>query len=232
MSVALEVDEVVRGREKRRKKRSDSGSVCLSERDGRLLELVGEQCAVSVAQLARLIGRTHRTGRWLRDRWRQAGWIESRPLTRGGPSFLWLTPLGVRVARSPYRTWRPNASMVGHIEAVTDVRLLLERELRLGDWICERSLAQHSTSRSQDRPHLPDGLLDTGDEQIAIEVELSLKSRSRLAAILEQLGQEYPQVWYFAAPPLRLALAELAAEAPWQNIAVYSYPPRPSELLR
>jgi hypothetical protein len=232
MSVALEVDEVVRGREKRGKKRSDSGSVCLSERDGRLLELVGEQYAVSVAQLARLIGRTHRTGRWLRDRWRQAGWIESRPLTRGGPSFLWLTPLGVRVARSPYRTWRPNATMVGHIEAVTDVRLLLERELRLGDWICERSLAQHSTSRSLDRPHLPDGLLDTGDEQVAIEVELSLKSRSRLAAILEQLGQEYPQVWYFAAPPLRPALAELAAEAPWQNIAVYSYPPRPSELLR
>jgi hypothetical protein len=232
MSVALEVDEVVRGREKRRKKRSDSGSVCLSERDGRLLELIGEQCAVNVAQLARLIGRTHRTGRWLRDRWRHAGWIESRPLTRNGPSFLWLTPLGIRVARSPYRTWRPNASMVGHIEAVTDVRLLLERELRLGDWICERSLAQHSTSRSEDRPHLPDGLLDTGDEQIAIEVELSLKSRSRLAAILEQLGQEYAQVWYFAAPPLRLALAELAAEAPWQNIAVYSYPPRPSELLR
>jgi len=232
MSAALEVDEVVRGREKRRKKRSDSGSVCLSERDGRLLELVGEQCAVSVAQLARLIGRTHRTGRWLRDRWRQAGWIESRPLTHGGPSFLWLTPLGVRVARSPYRTWRPNVSMVGHIEAVTDVRLLLERELRLGDWICERSLAQHSTSRSEDRPHLPDGLLDTGGEQIAIEVELSLKSRSRLAAILEQLGQEYAQVWYFAAPPLRPALAELAAEAPWQNIAVYSYPPRASELLR
>jgi hypothetical protein len=232
MTAALEVDEVVRGRETRRRKRSDSGSVCFSERDGRLLELVGEQYAVSVAQLARLIGRTDRTGRWLRDRWRQAGWIESRPLTRPGPSFLWLTPLGVRVAPSPYRTWRPNASMVGHIEAVTDVRILLEPELRLGDWICERSLAQHSTSRSQDRPHLPDGLLDTGDEQIAIEVELSLKSRSRLAAILEQLGQEYPQVWYFAAPPLRAALTELAAEAPWQNITVYSYPPRPSELVR
>jgi hypothetical protein len=232
MSAALEVAEAVRGRKQRKEKRSDSGSVCFSERDGRLLEFVGEQYAISVAQLARLIGRTHRTGRWLRDRWRHAGWIESRPLTRNGPSFLWLTPLGVRVARSPYRTWRPNASMVGHIEAVTDVRLLLEQELRLGDWICERSLPQHSTSRSQVRSHLPDGVLDTGGEQIAIEVELSLKSRSRLAAILEQLGQEYAQVWYFAAPPLRPALVRLAAEAPWQNIAIYSYPPRPRELLR
>jgi hypothetical protein len=232
MRFGPEVDEVVRGRQRRSRTSGDSGGVCLSERDGRLLELVGEQYAVSVGQLARLIGRTHRTGRWLRDRWSRAGWIESRPLTHAGPSFLWLTARGARVARSPYRIWRPNASMVGHIEAVTNVRFLLERELRRGDWICERSLAQNAPSRSQDRPHLPDGLLDSGGEQIAIEVELSLKSRSRLAAILEQLGQEYAQVWYFAAPRLRPALAELAAEAPWQNIAVYSYPPRPSELLR
>ena len=232
MSAAPEVEEVVRGPQQRRTTRSDSGSVCFSERDGRLLELVGEQYAISVSQLARLIGRTHRTGRWLRDRWHRAGWIESRPLTRGGPSFLWLTSQGARVAQSPYRTWRPNASMVDHIEAVTDVRLLLERELRLGHWICERSLAQRSPSRSQDRPHLPDGLLDTGAEQIAIEVELSLKSRSRLAAILEQLGQEYAQVWYFAVPSLRPALSGLAAEAPWQNISIYSYPPHPRELLR
>ena len=230
MSAVFEGDAVC-GRQQRRT-RSDSGNVWFSERDGRLLELVSEQYAVSVAQLARLIGRTHRTGRWLRDRWHRAGWIESRPLTRNGPSFLWLTPQGARVAQSPYRTWRPNASMVGHIEAVTDVRLLLERELRFGDWICERSLAQSSPSRSEDRPHLPDALLESGDEQIAIEVELSLKSRSRLTAILEQLGHEYAQVWYFAAPPLRPVLTELAAEAPWQNITIYSYPPRASELQR
>jgi hypothetical protein len=230
--MASGVEERVRGRQQSSRKRSEFRNVCFSERDGRLLEFVGEQYAVSVSQLARLIGRTHRTGRWLRDRWRHAGWIESRPLTRNGPSFLWLTPQGVRAAGSAYRTWRPSAAMVEHIEAVTEVRLLLEQELRLGDWICERSLAQRSPSRSEGRPHLPDAVLHRGGEEIAIEVELSLKSRSRLAAILEQLGAEYTQVWYFAAAPLLPALAELGAEAPWQNISIYSYPPRPSELLR
>lgn len=230
MSAAFGVDEVVRGR--RRKKNSGSGSVRFSERDGWLLSLVGEQYAVSVEQLARLIGRSHRTGRWLRDRWRQAGWIESRPLTRNGPSLLWLTAEGVRIAQSPYRTWRPNVGLASHIEAVTDVRLLLEQELRLGAWRCERSLAQRSPSRSAARPHLPDGLLETGTEQIAVEVELSLKSRARLAAILDQVGHQHAQVWYFAAPALLPTLAELAAEAPWQNIAVYRYPPCARELLR
>jgi hypothetical protein len=232
MGAASEGADPVSSRRPRGSARSGSGQVWFSQRDGRLLELVGEQYAVSVPQLAWLIGRTQHAGRWLRDRWRRAGWIESRPLTYGGPSFVWLTSHGARIAQSPYRIWRPNVSMVGHIEAVTDVRLLLERELRLGDWICERSLAQDSPSRSEVRPHLPDGILDTGDEQIAIEVELSLKSRSRLTAIVEQLGMEHAQVWYFAAPSLRPALARLAAEAPWQNITVYSWPPRPGELLR
>ena len=121
--------------------------------------------------------------------------------------------------------------MIEHIEAVTDVRFLLERELTVGPWTCERKLARNVMSRSQDRPHLPDGLLDLGSEQIAVEVELSLKSRVRLAAIVEQIGEQYDRVWYFAAQPAMHALNQLAAAAPWQNIAVYSYPPRTHELV-
>ena len=227
MSSALGVDGKVRGRQ--RKKRADLGSVRFSERDGQLLQLVGEQYAVSVDQLARLVGRSYRTGRWLRDRWRQAGWIESRKLTSGGPSFLWLSGEGIRVAQSPYRRWRPNPGMAAHIEAVTEVRLLLEQELRRGSWLCERALARSIYSQEV-RPHLPDGLLVNGEEQIAVEVELSLKSRARLEAIIAELAQSYAQVWYFASPPLLSTLGELAGAAPWQNVSVYKYPPRPSDL--
>ena len=229
MSSSTVVGEEVRGR--RRSKRADSGSVRLSERDGRMLRLIAEQYAVSVDQLARLIGRSHRTGRWLRDRWRQAGWVESRQLTADGPSFVWLTGAGARIAGSPYRTWRPNAALAGHIEAVTEVRLLVEQQLRLGEWVCERALARSVLSGPRDRAHLPDGLLDTGRERIAIEVELSLKSRARLEALLEELGESYDRVWYFANPSLLPTLCELAGEAPWQNITVHPYPPRASGLL-
>ena len=196
-----------------------------------MLRLIAEQYAVSVDQLARLIGRTHRTGRWLRDRWRQAGWVESRQLTADGPSFVWLTGAGARIIGSPYRTWRPNAALAGHIEALTEVRLLLEQQLRLGAWVCERSLAKSLRSGLQDRAHLPDGLLDTGRERIAIEVELSLKSRARLEVLLEELAESYDQVWYFGAAPLVPTLRELAAGVPRQNITVHPYPPRASALL-
>jgi hypothetical protein len=197
-----------------------------SERDGRLLRIVGEQYAITVQQLAGLLGRTHRNGRWLRDRWLRAGWIESHPFGWHGPSFLWLTGKGIRVCDSPYRRWRPNTAMPAHIEAVTDVRLLLAHELRLGRWTCERALAQASPSRSVQRPHLPDGLLDLPDGPVAVEVELTSKSRARSSAIVEELAASYARVWYFAAPSLLPAVRALAVEVPWGNVDVFPYPPR------
>src|SRR5712691_7780355 len=102
--------EVGRGQ---RRRRSDAGSVRLSGRDRELLGLVGEQYAITVEQLACLAGRSYPTGRWLRDRWRKAGWVESRQLLAGGPAFLWLSREGTRVAQSPYRTWEPNPTLAG-----------------------------------------------------------------------------------------------------------------------
>jgi hypothetical protein len=174
----------------------------VSERDLELLGLIAEQYAVTLDQLARLIGRRYRTARGLRDRWGNAGWAHSAKLAVHLPPFVWLTRQGSKLIDSPYRTWDPNPGLATHIEAVTDMRVLLERELRLGAWECERSLAQTWPSRSATRPHLPDALL-VRDQRIAIEVELTLKSRARLATIIEQLSWDYDSVWYFAPERLR-----------------------------
>ena len=106
---------VVRGRRKRR----DIGSIRFSERDRELLEIVGEQYAVTVEQLGMLMGRSFRAGRWLRDRWLRAGWVESRQLVTGGPSFLWLTGQGARVGGSPYRRWQPVCTSGASFSALT-----------------------------------------------------------------------------------------------------------------
>ncbi len=213
-----------------RRRRSDFGSVRLSGRDAQLLLLVGEQYAITVEQLASLIGRTHRTARWLRDRWQKAGWVASRQLEAGGPSYIWLTRQGTRVALSPYRTWEPNPALAAHIEAVTETRLLLERRLWLGEWQSERTLAKTYGRRSQVRLHLPDAVLVTGEGQVAVEVELSLKSRARLETIVADLGERYQQVWYFAAARLVATLTEIAESARWQNVHVHHYPPLLHEL--
>ena len=213
-----------------RRRRSDFGSVRISERDARLLLLIAEQYAVTVQQLAQMIGRTFRTARWLRDRWQRAGWVESRQLAAGGPSFLWLTREGGRVAQSPYRMWQPNPGLARHVEAVTEMRLLLERRLQLGEWQSERMLAKMYGPRSQVRLHLPDAVLVSEETRVAIEVELTLKSRARLEEIVRDLSERYQHVWYFADAHVVPTLRELAAAARWQNVRVHHYPPLVSEL--
>jgi hypothetical protein len=75
------VSPPVRKEEKRgRLRRADYGRVRASERDLELLEFIGEQYAVTLPQLARLIDRRLDTARSLRDRWKRAGWINSGQL--------------------------------------------------------------------------------------------------------------------------------------------------------
>ena len=39
--------------------------------------------------------------------------------------------------------WQPNHGVALHSQAVTDIRIQLERELRFGEWECERALPRH-----------------------------------------------------------------------------------------
>ena len=202
----------------------------LTERDGRLLNVVGEQYAVTAAQLARLLGRPESHAVYLRDRWVRAGWASCARLTYLLPSLIWLTAEGSAVAASPYRPWQPKVALAVHIAAVTNVRLVLAHELELGEWLCERAL-RHAAPAREARKHLPDALLETGGDRVAIEVELTSKGRDRTEAIMGELALEHDQVWYFAAPPTRRLLDQLAGESPWQNVRVYPYPVGPPDLL-
>jgi len=221
-----------RQREGRRRRRYDNGSFRASERDLDLLYLIAEQYAITLPQLARLIERSPHTARALRDRWKRAGWVESGKLAVQAPPFVWLTGRGTAVAQSPYRTWQANHGLALHIEAVTEVRLQLEHELGLGEWECERSIAQRLADLGGRRSHLPDAILTTRKGQIAIEVELTLKNRGRLREIARETGNTYERVWYFARPTLVPTLRRLAAESPWQNIEVFPDLPSPDDLPR
>src|SRR5947209_2294347 len=107
----------------RRCRRSDAGLVRCSPRDLDLLRIVGEQYAVTLPQLARLMECSPHAARWLRSRWERAGWARGRALLVGEPVFVWLTRRGHGIADVDYALWRPNPGMLAHIAAVTDVRL-------------------------------------------------------------------------------------------------------------
>jgi DNA-binding CsgD family transcriptional regulator len=213
----------------RRRRRADSGTVRLSERDVELLAFVGEQYTVTLKQLARLAGVSYNTARSIRSRWRRAGWVMSFQLHSSGDSFLWLTRKGTRVALSPYRALAPDPGLALHTAAVTDVRLLLERELGLGCWTCERELLRQ-TWALRERPHMPDAVLETLAGRVAVEVELTLKGVRRLDLIVGGLARRYDAVWYFATPRVAATLERLAADARWRTVRVHRFPPEIEEI--
>lgn len=71
-----------------------------------MLRVVGEQHAVTLPQLARMMGCSSHAARWLRSRWERAGWARGRDLLVGQPVYVWLTRRGQSLAAAgvPMRT--------------------------------------------------------------------------------------------------------------------------------
>ena len=202
-------------------RRADAGSTKVTERDLRLLRTAAEQYALTLPQLARLMDRSGHAARWLRARWQAAGWVQGRAVLVGWPVFVWPTRKGLTTANLDYAPWRPAAGTLAHIEAVTDVRLDVQRRHPTAEWVSERDLARSRSS------HRPDGLVRMDGKEMAIEVELTLKERRRAERIMRELVAAHQVVTYFAKPtPLR-QLREIAEKVGRGKVQVLALPAAP-----
>jgi hypothetical protein len=208
-----------------RRRRSDAGSIRASARDLELLRFTGEQFALTLPQLARLMGRSEHAARWLRSRWHRAGWAQGRALLVGEPVFVWLTRHGLSAAGRDYSVWKPNPGALAHIAAVTEGRLCLRKRRPEALWVCERELARDSRRELGGfGAHRPDGLLVQDGRELAIEVELTLKRRSRAELIMREQLARYGSVLYFAAPAPKRMLEALASELGGGRVQVRPLP--------
>jgi hypothetical protein len=127
-----------------------------------------------------------------------------------------------------YRPWEPNAGSPAHIEAVNDVRLLVQQRRPEAGWVCERELTRRPFAGVSDRAHRPDAVvLVEGGRRVAVEVELTLKSRARMERIAARLLSDFDAVWYFAAPEPERPLRELA-ERHCSRLHIQGLPGAPS----
>lgn len=196
-----------------------------SPRDLAVLPVIAEQCAITQPQLARLIGRSEHTARWLRQRWQRAGWVEGRVLLVGVRAFIWLTPRGQRVCGVDFKPWRPTAiARLPHLGAVTDVRLYVAERRPEATWISERCLARERALSGERHAHLPDAEVRIGDQRVAVEVELTQKERRRTEAIVAELCGRFDAVWYFAAPGAHRHLEAVIARNNFDRVQLLELP--------
>jgi hypothetical protein len=207
-----------------RARRSDAGDLRCSGRDLELLSIVGEQYALSLPQLARLMGRSLHAARWLRSRWERAGWAQGRAVLVGQPVFVWLTRRGQRIAGSQYSPWRPNPGALAHIAAVTEVRLWVAQRHPHASWVCERELAREAQLMRTGAQHRPDGLVVLDERELPVEVELSHKRPARRERLMRELVARYGQAVYFAADGPRQQLEETARSIGSERVQVLELP--------
>jgi hypothetical protein len=195
----------------------------VSRRDLDALRWVGEQYAVRADQLVAWLDCNPRTVQRLLARLRGQRLAEVRRLLVGEPAWVIPTVKGLRACGLPFGAWRPRLGSLEHVAAVTDVRLHVQARGSGSEWVCERALAREKQTPQE---HLADGLVLLDGRRIAIEVELTAKSKRRTIAIVEELVGRYDVVLYYCAPGPRRLISGLAADGTWPSLGVRELPVR------
>jgi hypothetical protein len=192
----------------------------LRRRDLETLAWLGEQYGARADQLEVLMGCGPRTVQRTVARLRAQGLVRSERMIVGEPAWVTPTSAGIAACGSGFGVWRPRIGLLSHVAAVNDVRLHIQGRAPETEWVPERVLAKERSSGG----HLPDGVAITEGRRVAIEVELTVKSRERVTAILDELAGRFDAVLYFCAPGPHRQLTELAESGRWPTLGVRELP--------
>lgn len=192
----------------------------LRPRDLEVLSWLGEQYGARVDHLEVLLGCGPRTVQRVVSRLADHRLVRVHRLLYGKPAWVVPTGLGHRVTGDGFRAWSPNLGLLAHVAAVNNVRLHVQQRSPDSVWVPERTLARDRIAGQ----HLPDGLVVLDGREIAVEVELTVKSAQRLEAIIGELCSRYEMVLYFCAPAVHRRLTELADGGRRPGLAVRELP--------
>ena len=192
----------------------------LRRRDLEVLGWLAEQYAGRVDHVEVLLGAGPRTVQRTLARLREAGLIRTQRMLVGEPAWVLPTGAGMTACGSGFGVWRPRIGLLAHVAAVNDVRLHVQGRAPTTEWISERVLARDRLAGE----HLPDGVAIVDGRKVAIEVELTLKSRRRVTVILDELTARYDAVLYWCAPSTHRQLTELAGTGRWPTLGMRELP--------
>jgi hypothetical protein len=196
----------------------------LRRRDLEVVGWLAEQYGARVDHLEVLLGAGPRTVQRTVTRLRAAGLVTTRRVLVDEPAWVLPTGAGMAACSSGFGVWRPRIGSLSHVAAVNDVRLHVQGRAPSTEWVPERVLARDRLPGE----HLCDGVAIVDGRRVAIEVELTVKSRRRITAILDELAVRFDAVLYFCAPGPHRQLTELAGSGRWPTLGVRELPTQPS----
>ena len=206
--------------------RRDAGEIRLTGRDLWALRWIGEQYAVRMDQLAKLLGSqpggetsvagvlSDRRTRRVVERWMRAGLVDTGKILYAEPGWVWLSRAGLRAVALQVKYLAPRPMWLSHVFWCGEVRRALETEHGQLEWRSDRLLRTFGSTL--DPNHLPDAEIQLGNLTVAVEVELTPKHLRRLVGIVAWHSHDYEQTRYYVAPAaergVRRAIEELTPE--------------------
>jgi hypothetical protein len=196
--------------------------VLVGRRDVMLLGWLGEQYAARADQIEVLLGCGPRSVQRVLLRLRDAGLVSTHRLLVGEPAWVTPTRAGLTACGAQFKVWQPKVGQLFHVAAVNEIRLHVQARSPSSEWVPERVLARDR------RPgeHLPDAMVITGSQRVAIEAELTVKSDRRVRAILDELTTRFDMVLYFCTPGPHRQLTRLTESGHWPTLGVRHLPSR------
>lgn len=173
----------------------------LTKRDLNILKFINDMGFCEMPQICKKFGMRKSIGYRLMKRLLNANLVQHNRLFYGEHGVLHLTVKGAAYTDLPAIDKIPEGRYYHQI-TLTDVYIKLSQLYPDASWISERQLKyeKFNTGQLGKTGHISDGILVLPDDKkIAIEVELNMKSKSRIQKILKDYGTQLAikEVWYF-----------------------------------
>ena len=126
----------------------------------------------------------------------EAGYLERKKILYGVPSIYQNTHKAKILASLPARSEKYRVEQIPHDIAVLDTAIYFHRAKGI-PWDAIKSEKQlHSMDGFGTRKHRPDFVINVNGKTYCVEVELSLKAKSRLETIIQANFMDYDyQIW-------------------------------------
>jgi predicted transcriptional regulator len=181
-----------------------------------ILDLISEQGAIPIDQLARFLGYKLDKAKRTVKRLQEAGLVRrERPLANE-PEWIWLSKRGARFSTMRLSAPRPKPGSLARMRATNEVRIGITQANPGIGWVSRRVLLR-KLGRNATAPR---AVVEIGDERHAIEIRLTPGLETNLERQIRQRLTDYDAVVFFCAPKARAQMKRLVERYGWPNVVV------------
>ncbi len=185
-----------------------------------IIRLISEQGAMSVDQLSRFLECNLKAAQRIADYLDEAGFLSQGRGPLADPNWVWVSKTGGRLAGTGLRHYEPTTTSSSLIRLANEARLhVAERDWNVHWW------SMRLLRRGAEFKDVPTAIVESGDEQNAVEIEAKRRSRAELIEKYDRRCREFHAVGLFCSARRVPTFEQLKRERGWKNLHVQSFKP-------